>query len=80
MFKTEHINCLECGWAGLIEECRREKQWTDHAGGYYIAVPVCPTCGSEHLAEYDSQEAKDARMMFTGEEGSPETPPPRVRL
>ena len=76
MFKTEYLNCLECGWEGLLEECRREKQWSEWAGGTYVAVPLCPKCESEHLADYDSQEAKDARMMFTGDEGSPETPPP----
>jgi len=66
--RTEHANCLECGWDGNIEECPRGKQWTEHAGGYYVAVPACPTCGSEHLADYDSQEAKDSRLMFTGKE------------
>jgi len=68
MFKTEYLNCLKCGWDGDIIECPKEKQWTDHAGGYYIAVPLCPKCSSEHLADYDSQEAKDTRMMFTGKE------------
>jgi len=63
MFKTEHINCLECGWEGQIEECGREKQWSEWAGGTYVAVPLCPKCESEHLADYDSQEAKDARGL-----------------
>jgi hypothetical protein len=59
-------NCLECGWAGDIDECPKEKQWCDWAGGCYVAVPLCPKCGSEHIAEYDSKEAKDARLQFTG--------------
>jgi hypothetical protein len=61
-------NCLECGWVGDIEECPREKQWADHAGGYYSAVAVCPKCGSDHIANYDSQEAKESRLQFLGEE------------
>jgi len=76
MFKTDNLNCFECGWTGQIEECGREKQWSEWAGGCWVAIPVCPKCESEHLADYDSQEAKDARLMFTGNEGSPETPPP----
>ena len=68
MFKSEHLNCLECGWEGDITECSRDKQWTDHVGGYYIAVPLCPICSSEHLVDYDSQEAKDTRMTFLGHE------------
>ncbi len=67
MYKTEHINCLECGWEGQIEECPKEKEWADHAGGYYMAVPKCPICFSDRLADYDSQEAKDARLMLLGE-------------
>ena len=61
---TEYLNCLECGWGGDIIECQTEKQWVDHAGGYYCAVPLCPKCSSGHLAENDSQEAKDARYFF----------------
>ncbi len=68
MFKTEYLNCLECGWAGDITECKKEKQWSEWAGGGFIAVPLCPKCDSEHLADYDSKEAKDSRLQFTGEE------------
>lgn len=68
MPNNDEKQCLECGWAGDIEECPREKQWADHAGGYYISVAICPKCSSDHLATYDSQEAKDSRLQFTGEE------------
>ena len=64
---TDEKQCLECGWAGDIAECRKEKQWSDHAGGGYVAVPLCPKCGSEHIVEYNSQEAKDSRQMFLGD-------------
>ena len=68
MPNNDEKQCLECGWVGDIEECPREKQWADHAGGYYISVAICPKCSSDHLAAYDSQEAKDSRLQFTGEE------------
>jgi len=67
----EHLNCLECGWEGDITDCPTEKQHDhDYATNSvtYFAVPLCPTCGSEHLADYDSQEAKDTRMLYLGHE------------
>jgi len=67
MPNTDEKQCLECGWAGDIAECNSDKQWSEHAGGGYVAVPLCPKCGSEHIAEYNSQEARDSRMMFLGE-------------
>lgn len=66
MCKTDEKQCLECGWAGDIVECRKEKAWSEHAGGGFIAVPLCPKCGSEHLFNYDSLEAKDSRLQFLG--------------
>lgn len=68
MGNTDEKQCLECGWAGDIEECPHEKEWADHAGGYYNAVPKCPKCGGAHIANYDSKEAKESRLQFTGEE------------
>ena len=43
------IRCLECGWVGVVEDCLGEKQWSEHAGGSYIAVPSCPECYSFNL-------------------------------
>lgn len=65
---TDYKQCLECGWSGDISECKSDRQWSEHAGGGYISVPLCPTCGSEHLAIYESDEAKNSRIQFTGEE------------
>lgn len=75
MIKADELMCLECGWAGDIGECKKDKQWSDVAGGGYIAVPSCPKCGSNHLADYDSKEAIDTRLQFTGE-GYPLPPDP----
>ncbi len=66
MPKNDEKQCLECGWAGDIAECRKDKQWSDHAGGGYIAVPLCPKCGNDHVVDYNSREAKDARLQFEG--------------
>ena len=67
MSNTDEKQCLDCGWDGDIAECNKDKQWSDCAGGGYIAVPLCPKCGGDHIADYDSQEAKDARLQFTGD-------------
>jgi hypothetical protein len=65
---TEAKQCLQCGWSGDLSDCKSDRQWTSHAGGGYISVPLCPVCGSEHLAIYESNEAKEARLQFTGAE------------
>ena len=71
--KKDEQQCLECGWAGQIEDCPCEKQWwSSCAGGGYAAVPLCPKCGSSHISGYSSQEAKEARLQFTGGERNEE--------
>lgn len=67
MVNEDEKQCLECGWAGDIIECPIEKEWADWAGGCYVAVPYCPKCHTDHLANYGSQEAKEARLQFLGE-------------
>jgi predicted RNA-binding Zn-ribbon protein involved in translation (DUF1610 family) len=68
MLNNDEKQCLECGWVGDIAECRSDKQWSEHAGGGYIAIPLCPKCGNDHVADYNSREAKDARLQFEGVE------------
>ena len=53
---TDNKQCLECGWSGDISECIPDKQESDHVGSKYINVPLCPKCGSEHIAVYESDE------------------------
>lgn len=67
MSNIDEKQCLECGWFGDISECTPDKQWSEHAGGGYINIPLCPKCSSEHIVFYDSKEARDARLMFLGE-------------
>lgn len=47
-----HLLCEDCGWVGLLEDCKEVYKELLTTGGLKIISHLsCPKCGSEELIE-----------------------------